>query len=154
MSHAWMTADSQNNCFMLCCQLGNGILVGRGSDTKTVWNWPSGHTTSQLTSGKHNPGQRASVRKGTKQSERNRLQRLYDKRLAQKNRVLNPNTAVPCQLCGNTCASTFGLQAHMCKQTLPHHLRIQRTTIRLLLRTSSPSDTHTHTRHTLAGNTF
>lgn len=66
------------------------------------------------------PAWRASIRKGTKQFERNRLQSLDDKRLARKNRVLNPNTAVSCQLCGKSCASTFGLQAHMRKHQHQH----------------------------------
>ena len=61
------------------------------------------------------PAWRAAIRKGTKQFERSRLQSLDDKRLARKNRVPNPSTAVPCQLCGKICASTFGLQAHMSK---------------------------------------
>ena len=58
---------------------------------------------------------RAATRRGTKHSERSRPQSLDDKRLAGKNRVPNPGTAVPCQLCGKICASTFGLQAHMRK---------------------------------------
>ena len=58
---------------------------------------------------------RAAIRKGTKHFERSRLQSLDDKRSARKNRVPNPSTAVPCQLCGKICASTFGLQAHMRK---------------------------------------
>ena len=58
---------------------------------------------------------RAATRKGTKHFERSRLQSLDDKRSARKNRVPNPSTAVPCQLCGKICASTFGLQAHMRK---------------------------------------
>ena len=61
------------------------------------------------------PAWRAAIRKGTKQFERSRLQSLDDKRSARKNRVPNPTTAVPCQLCGKICASTFGLQAHMRK---------------------------------------
>ena len=61
------------------------------------------------------PAWRAAIRKGTKQFERSRLQSLDDKRSARKNRVPNPSTAVPCQLCGKICASTFGLQAHMRK---------------------------------------
>ena len=61
------------------------------------------------------PAWRAAIRKGTKQFERTRLQSLDDKRSARKNRVPNPSTAVPCQLCGKICASTFGLQAHMRK---------------------------------------
>ena len=61
------------------------------------------------------PAWRAAIRKGTKHFERNRLQSLDDKRSARKNRVPNPSTAVPCQLCGKICASTFGLQAHMRK---------------------------------------
>ena len=56
------------------------------------------------------PAWRAAIRKGTKHFERSRLQSLDDKRLARKNRVPNPSTAVPCQLCGKICASTFGLQ--------------------------------------------
>ena len=58
---------------------------------------------------------RAATCKGTKHFERSRLQSLDDKRSARKNRVPNPSTAVPCQLCGKICASTFGLQAHMRK---------------------------------------
>ena len=58
---------------------------------------------------------RAAIHKGTKHFERSRLQSLDDKRSARKNRVPNPSTAVPCQLCGKICASTFGLQAHMRK---------------------------------------
>ena len=61
------------------------------------------------------PAWRAAIRKGTKHFERSRLQSLDDKRSARKNRGPNPSTAVPCQLCGKICASTFGLQAHMCK---------------------------------------
>ena len=61
------------------------------------------------------PAWRAATRKGTKHFERSRLQSLDDKRSARKNRVPNPSTAVPCQLCGKICASTFGLQAHMRK---------------------------------------
>ena len=61
------------------------------------------------------PAWRAAIRKGTKHFERSRLQSLDDKRSARKNRVPNPSTAVPCQLCGKICASTFGLQAHMRK---------------------------------------
>ena len=61
------------------------------------------------------PAWRAAIRKGTKHFERSRLQSLDDKRSARKNRVPNPSTAVPCQLCGKICASTFGLQAHMHK---------------------------------------
>ena len=61
------------------------------------------------------PAWRAATCKGTKHFERSRLQSLDDKRSARKNRVLNPSTAVPCQLCGKICASTFGLQAHMRK---------------------------------------
>ena len=58
---------------------------------------------------------RAAVRDGTKKFEDSRLQSLDDKRLARKNRVPDPSTAVPCQKCGKICASTFGLQAHMRK---------------------------------------
>ena len=61
------------------------------------------------------PAWRAATRKGTKHFERSRLQNLDDKRSARKNRVPNPSTAVPCQLCNKICASTFGLQAHMRK---------------------------------------
>ena len=61
------------------------------------------------------PAWRAAICKGTKHFERSRLQSLDDKRSARKNRVPNPSTAVPCQLCGKICASTFGLQAHMRK---------------------------------------
>ena len=60
------------------------------------------------------PAWRAAIREGTKHFEK-RLQSLDDKRSARKNRVPNPSTAVPCQLCGKICASTFGLQAHMRK---------------------------------------
>ena len=63
------------------------------------------------------PAWRAATRKGTKHFERSRLQSLDDKRSARKNRVPNPSTAVPCQLCGEICASTFGLQAHICANT-------------------------------------
>ena len=99
MSLAWTTADSQNNCSMLSSQLVNGtnLKAGRGSGTKDRPAW------------------RAATRKGTKHFERSRLQSLDDKRSARKNRVPNPSTAVPCQLGGKICASTFGLQAHMCK---------------------------------------
>ena len=58
---------------------------------------------------------RVAIHKGTKHFERSRLQSLDDKRSARKNRVPNPSTAVPCQLCSKICASTFGLQAHMRK---------------------------------------
>ena len=61
------------------------------------------------------PAWRAAIRKGTKHFERSRLQSLDDKRSARKNRVPNPSTAAPYQLCGKICASTFGLQAHMRK---------------------------------------
>ena len=78
------------------------------------------------------PAWRAATRKGTKHFERSRLQSLDDKRSARKNRVPNPSTAVPCQLCGKICASTFGLQAHMRKTpALTRHLRIRRTTTTL-----------------------
>ena len=64
----------------------------------------------------HNrPAWRAAIRKGTNHFERSRLQSLDEKRSARKNRVPNPSTAVPCLLCSKICASTFGLQAHMCK---------------------------------------
>ena len=58
---------------------------------------------------------RTAIRKGTKRFEEQRLQNLDVKRLARKNRVPDPSTAVPCQLCGKICASAFGLQAHMRK---------------------------------------
>ena len=58
---------------------------------------------------------RAAIHEGTKHFEKSRLQSLDDKRSARKNRVPNPSIAVPCQLCGKICASTFGLQAHMRK---------------------------------------
>ena len=61
------------------------------------------------------PAWRAAICKGTKHFERSRLQSLDDKRSARKDRVPNPSTAVPCQLCGKICASTIGLQAHMHK---------------------------------------
>ena len=61
------------------------------------------------------PAWRAVIREGTKHFEKSRLQSLDDKRSARKNRVPNPSTAVPCQLCGKICTSTFGLQAHMRK---------------------------------------
>ena len=61
------------------------------------------------------PAWRAAICKGTKHFERSRLQSLDDKRSARKNRVPNPSTAVPCQLCSKICTSTFGLQAHMRK---------------------------------------
>ena len=61
------------------------------------------------------PVWRAAIREGTKHFEKSRLQSLDDKRSARKNRVPKPSTAVPCQLCGKICASTFGLQAHMRK---------------------------------------
>ena len=61
------------------------------------------------------PAWRAAIRKGTKHFEISRLQNLDDKRSARNNIVPNPSTAVPCQLCGKICASTFGLQAHMRK---------------------------------------
>ena len=119
MSLAWTTADSQNNCSMLSSQLVNSTKAGRGSGTKTCWNRTSRPATSQLTSGKpwpqDRPAWRAATRKGTKHFERSQLQSLDDKRSARKNRVPNPSTAVPCQLCGKICASTFGLQAHMRK---------------------------------------
>ena len=63
----------------------------------------------------------AAIRNGTRHFERSRLQSLDDKRLARKNGVPNPSTAVPCQLCGKICASTFGLQAHMRKH---QHCRV------------------------------
>ena len=61
------------------------------------------------------PVWRAAIRKGTKHFETSRLQSLDDKRSARKNKVPNPSTAVPCQLCAMICASTFGIQAHMRK---------------------------------------
>ena len=63
---------------------------------------------------------RAAICKGTKHFEKSWLQSLDDKRSTRKNRVANPSTAVPCQLCGKICASTFRLQAHMRK----HHWRV------------------------------
>ena len=56
---------------------------------------------------------RAATRKGTENFEKTRLESLDQKRLARKNRVPNPNTATSCQICGKTCASAFGLRAHM-----------------------------------------
>ena len=58
---------------------------------------------------------RAASQKGTQLFEEDRLRNLDTKRRARKNRALDPSTAVPCQLCGKICASTFGLQAHMRK---------------------------------------
>ena len=54
------------------------------------------------------PAWRAATRKGTKHFERSRLQSLDDKRSARKNRVPNPSTAVPCQLCGKICVLLSG----------------------------------------------
>ena len=59
------------------------------------------------------PAWRTAARKGSKLVEEDRLQKLDAKRLARKNRVPDPSTAVPCQHCGKSCASTLGLQAHM-----------------------------------------
>ena len=56
---------------------------------------------------------RAATRKGTENFEKTRLESLDQKRLARKNRIPNPNTATSCQICGKTCASAFGLRAHM-----------------------------------------
>ena len=73
---------------------------------------------------------RATSWKSTQLFEEDRLRNLDTKRRAWKNRdALDFSTAAPCQLCGKICASTFGLQAHMCKHG--HwwsHLQLWRTT--------------------------
>ena len=119
MSLAWTTADSQNNCSMLSSQLVNGTKAGQRKRYKDVLkstlkacNIPVDEWQALA---QDRPAWRAATRKGTKHLERSRLQSLDDKRSARKNRVPNPSTGVPCQLCGKICASTFGLQAHMRK---------------------------------------
>ena len=87
---------------------------------------------------------RAAIREGTKHFEKSQLQSLDDKRSARKNRVPNPSTAVPCQLCGKICASTFGLQAHMRKH---QHWRVIFEIEGLLLHVASWYSAYTHMTH-------
>ena len=55
---------------------------------------------------------RATINKGTTVFERDRLQSLDEKRMAKKNRVINPRSVVTCHKCGKLCASQFDLRAH------------------------------------------
>ena len=56
---------------------------------------------------------RATINKGSTVFERDRLQSLEEKRMAKKNRVINPRSVVTCHKCCKLCASQFGLRAHM-----------------------------------------
>ena len=55
---------------------------------------------------------RRTIKSGVTAFEKQRLQQLDAKRLARKNRCVNPAAAIACPVCDRICASEFGLRSH------------------------------------------